>query len=149
VTPKSSEQQRGPTLFELFSPGSFLNIQRTLEQGEFVDARELALVLRENPGKVLPDPIRDYMIRWLEGKVKRPRGRQRGSPLQEARNAYASVLYREYLETFQRETKESGKPSRSGKRPRAPHLRAAERVARELFPNHTAAYVLNLVSRSG
>jgi hypothetical protein len=148
--PKSSEKPSdGRTPFDLFGPGAFWAVQHQLERGEYVDGKELALVLRKNPGKALPDPIREYMIRWFEGEVKRPRGRRPGGAVKELRDALAYALYREYLEQFQREVKSIRKAAQTGRRPRPPHFRAAEQVACELFPNHTAAYVLNLVSRKG
>jgi hypothetical protein len=63
-------------IWELFGPGTFANTERKLARGEFVDGRELALVLRNNPDAVLPRPIREHMIRWLEGEVNAPRGRK-------------------------------------------------------------------------
>jgi hypothetical protein len=157
-----ASQVSSKTIFDLFGPGTFDDIQRKLERGEFVDGHELALTLRQNPDVALPAPIRDYMIRWLEGEVKRRRGRKPKGMAKEIRDVLAGTLYRKYLAALQRQTKKRrkvagsgkqdnrpGKASRSGKRVQPAHVRAAERVARELFPNHTAAYVLNLVSKRG
>jgi hypothetical protein len=143
-----ASQVSSKTIFDLFGPGTFDDIQRKLERGEFVDGHELALTLRQNPDVALPDPIREYMIRWFEGKVKRPRGRKPRGSVKEIRDALAGVLYREYLAEFQREARSRNKrDGRSQKSSKPPHERAAEEVRRELFPNHTAAYVLNLVSK--
>ena len=135
-------------LYQMFGPGTFAVIERKLARSAFVDGAELALVLRNNPDAVLPPVIREYMVLWLEGKVKPPRGRKRGGVTKAVRDALAWVFYEQYLAEFQRQA--ADRRSRNGKKPRRqppPHHLAAERVAGELFPNHTAAYVLNLVSK--
>jgi hypothetical protein len=135
--------------YQKFGPGTFALIERKLARREFIDGTELALALRNNSDAVLPPAIRDYLIRWLEGKVKIPRGRKRGRATQQARAHLACILYEEYLAQFQEEARQRRDTSH-GKKLRSqpsPHECAAERVARELFPNHTPAYVRNLVSK--
>jgi hypothetical protein len=138
-------------LFEQFGPGTFANTERKLARGEFVDDKELALVLRNNPDAVLPPPIREYMIRWLEGEVKAPRGRKPLGVKGEIRNVLAGAHYKRYFAWLVRRQQRFGltgwmpiKHAHWWQGP--PHERAARMVKRRLFRRHNWRHVLNIVS---
>lgn len=51
-------------------------VQHSLERGEYVDGGRLATAIREQAGKPIPPDVLDYLCRFLEGKVSKPKGRK-------------------------------------------------------------------------
>jgi hypothetical protein len=139
-------------IWELFGPGTFANTERKLALGEFVDGRELALVLRNNPDAVLPRPIREHMIRWLEGEVNAPRGRKPLGIKGDLRDFLVRTLYKQYVAWLERRQKRFGltgwAPIRHAEWWHGPpHERAARMVNRRLFPRRQNwRSVLNIIS---
>ena len=46
-----------------------------LDHGDYVDGTDLAAALREQADAPIPPKVLDYLCRYLEGKVAKPRGR--------------------------------------------------------------------------
>ena len=134
-------------IYQEFGPSNFAVLERRLARGEFITGPELALALRTNPDVMPPPAVRDYEIRFLEGKVKAPRGRKPPGPLVKFLTLYAEILYDRYLPRLQRLKPPSGKfKSRSGEK-FAPHEAARHMVAKRLGRNQSARHIQNLVSR--
>jgi hypothetical protein len=134
-----------------FHTGTFENLSRKLGRGEHVSGDELALALRSNPDVPVPPVVRDYLCRYLEGKVRKPRGRKPGGAVQLVRDADAAALYERYLSWLQRRKRRFGLVGWPALQcadwwQGPPHERAARMVARRWFPNHTWEHVRNIVS---
>lgn len=134
-----------------FHAGTLENLVRKLGRGQHVSGEELALALRSNPDALLPPVVRDYLCRYLEGKVGNPRGRKPGGAFQLLRNACAAALYKRYLVWLKRRKRRFGLDGwpalqDAGWWRGPPHERAARMVARRWFPNHTWEHVRNIVS---
>ena len=134
-----------------FRAGTLENLVRKLGRGQHVSGEELALALRSNPDALLPPVVRDYLCRFLEGKVGNPRGRKPGGALQIVRNACAPMLYERYLAWLRRRKRRlglDGWPALQGARwwQGPPHERAARMVAKRLFRNNNWEHVRNVVS---
>jgi hypothetical protein len=134
-----------------FRAGTFENLARELGRGEHVGGDALALALRSNPDVPVPPVVRDYLCRYLEGKIRKPRGRKPGGAVQLVRHVYAAALYERYLAWLQRRKRRFGligwqTLQRADWWQGPPHERAARMVARRLFRNHTWEHVRNIVS---
>ena len=134
-----------------FHAGTFENLTRKLGRGEHVSGDELALALRSHPEAPVPPVVRDYLCRYLEGKVRKPRGRKPGGAVQLIRNACAAPLYERYLAWLKRRERRfglGGWPALQGADwwQGPPHERAARMVAKRLFRNHNWEHVRNVVS---
>lgn len=86
--------------------GSFAHLRKLdmrkveffLDRGDYVDGADLAAALREQSGKPVPPKVLDYLCRYLEGKVAKPKGRK-AIPKTERlrRQMLLSHYYRRYL----------------------------------------------------
>lgn len=47
-----------------------------IERGEYVAGAELAMSLRAHGSRPIPEAVLDYLCRYLEGQVERPKGRK-------------------------------------------------------------------------
>lgn len=55
-------------------------VQSELENGEYVDGKRLADALQDNRDEPVPPEVLDYLCQFLEGQVKKPRGRKKIPP---------------------------------------------------------------------
>lgn len=49
-------------------------IERKIDAGEYVDGTELGSALREHGQQPIPPKVLEYLCRFLEGQLKKPRG---------------------------------------------------------------------------
>jgi hypothetical protein len=134
-----------------FRAGRFENLVLKLGRGEHVNGDALALALRSNPDVPVPPVVRDYLCRYLEGTVRKPRGRRPGGPFQTVRDTCAALLYEQYLAWLKRRKRRfglDGWPALQGADwwQGPPHERAARMVARRWFRNRPWEHVRNIVS---
>jgi hypothetical protein len=123
-----------------FYAGTFENLVRKLGRGEHVGGAELALALRSNPDLPVPPVVRDYLCRYLEGKVRKPGGRKPGGAVKLVRDVWAAGLYQQYLAWLKRRKRRFGLTGWLELRcadwwQGPPHERAARMVARRMFRN--------------
>lgn len=59
-----------------FKGGGFGTMLLKLGTEAYLTKEDLALMLDSNPGRPLPDKLRDYLVRFLRDEVKRKRGRK-------------------------------------------------------------------------
>ena len=131
-------------------------VQHSLERGKYVDGDRLAAALREQAGKPIPPAVLDYLCRFLEGKVSKPKGRK-SVPLSEQHRTQMLVRYsyNRYLEWIKARKKRYGnlegwsfiKEANWWQGP--PHERAARMAARRwLHGAESWRSVHNLLSSS-
>ena len=94
-------------------PGYYLaRIEGYIASGRFVDGPELAHALRGNGFRPMTAPVLDYLCRYLEGKVERPKGRKPDDPLvTRRRNMVIRGYYRYYKEYLTERKHRYGKPA--------------------------------------
>jgi hypothetical protein len=63
------------TIGRLF--GGLAGIEYRLSIGDYVSGEELAVAIENDTDKILPDQVRDYLCRFLRGKVKKKPGPNR------------------------------------------------------------------------
>lgn len=131
--------------------------KRQLKQREYIETEILAAALAEQNGNPLPNAIADYLIKLVQGKIKKPRGQQPEPEwLQYEKYTVAAYCYDRILEALQAglgatEYIREDILARGGEVPPhtqarlkalecadpgegAPHQRAAEMVARAVWP---------------
>src|SRR5262249_47792656 len=77
---KASRPQARSTveiLLKEYDPKNLSYLHWRAMNGSYIDGEELADAITANPGQSLPDGLRDYLCRFLRGKVKRKRGPKR------------------------------------------------------------------------
>lgn len=131
-----------------FDRRRFEALAELASRGEYISAEELATALEANPGTALPDALRDYLCRFLRGKVKRTRGRKKKHLVVATFELVAVNKYYEILAEIQRESNPRGRAA-IGKDRLPPHEEAAKRL-QKMFPGRfgsmTLKSILNLVS---
>src|SRR6266581_6029312 len=91
---KGSASALAEALEGAFGDTSLSVLDRCVRDGEYISAQIVAAAIEANPGKVLPDSLRDYLCRFLRGEVKRPRGRKKSeSPLLTLKTIMARLTY--------------------------------------------------------
>lgn len=131
-------------------------VQHSLERAEYVDGDRLAVALREQAGKPVPPAVLDYLCRFLEGKISKPKGRK-PVPIGEQRRTQMLVRYsyNRYLEWLKARKKRYGdlegwsliQGANWWQGP--PHERAARMAARRwLYGAESWRHVHNLLSSS-
>lgn len=87
-------------------------IERSIAAGEYVDGAELAAALRRHGSRPIPPDVLDYLYRFLEGRVDKPRGRK-AWPEAEIRNFHTVIrgLYRKHLERLTERKRRHGRPA--------------------------------------
>ena len=91
-------------------PTSLSWLEWLSKNGHYISGEQLAVAIEANPGRPLPDALRDYLCRFLRGKVKRKRG-PKGSD-REFRfliEFLANNEYRKELRRLQKERKVRGR----------------------------------------
>jgi len=72
-TPKIGKNTAGPAaLTDRFHPARLI-----LRRDKFLSGEQLAFLLRKSAGKPLPQWLNEYLIAFVRGKVKAPKGRKR------------------------------------------------------------------------
>lgn len=67
-------------------------VEAALHRGDYVDGPGLAAALRQLDGKPVPPNVLEYLCRYLEGKITKPRGRK-PIPIAEQRRQQMLVRY--------------------------------------------------------
>jgi len=114
-------------------------IERRVVAGEYVDPEELAKALRRHGSRPIPPDVLEYVCRFLEGRVSKPRGRQAVPPFERRRwRMIMRSFYERYLRWLQgRKARYGHLEGWSAIREASwwlgpPHERAARMVARRL-----------------
>ena len=118
------------------------------ENGHYISGEELALAIETNPADPLPDRLRNYLCRFLRGKVKRKPGPKRSeNKLRFALELLAAQEYQNELRRIKTEQKLRGRETiRKGELP--PH-KAALKIIQDRFPifrNVTLRRIANIIS---
>lgn len=74
-------------------------IERSIAAGEYVDGAELAAALRKHEARPIPPAVLDYLCRFLEGNVDKPKGRKPWPEVERHRiNMIIGGLYHRYID---------------------------------------------------
>ena len=141
-------------IFDYYGPTARVATVRRLQEGEYISGAELAAILEANPDKVLPLEFRQYLVRFLLGKVKAKRGRKPRSEdlLGKAQLLLLWIYYDRILKASQLVVRcIRRKAKASGKRPhrQEPAHQLALRYIqqhRKLFPHMTRRALHNRIS---
>lgn len=141
------------SMYERYGRTSLTNLERKIAAGRYVTGLELAETLRANSDKQLPEPVLDYVCRFLEGRINKPKGRPKEGSLGLIRRMVAVEYYQRCLTWLQSRKRSCGLEGWAQIREadwwQGPaNERAARMTAHRLFPNHTWRHVQNLVSVS-
>lgn len=140
-----------PSLYDLYSPTSLLNLERSIAEGKIPTAAELATVLEANSEKPLPPWFIATVVKSLRGELKKRPGRPKASPLLEIRFALANARYPLYLAWLQKRQRSSGLEGWSAVRGKdwwtgPPHERAARIVTHRWLKHMSWKAFLNRIS---
>lgn len=129
-----------------------MRLARAGGEKAYIPGAELAKALRTSPEVPLPPRLHDYVCRYLEGAIRRPRGRRPNALREVIGRSLVPYLYQRYLDWLQRRQGRLGLDGWSCIREAPwwqgpPHERAARMVAQRL-PNVDYRHILNLVSSS-
>jgi len=133
-------------LDELFG-ASLTRIGLQAQRGEYFSGEQLAAAIEANPGRPLPDDMRDYLCRFLRGQVKKKRGPQK-KPLSYSTiviDLFLPIFYQEELRRFQALRKVQG---RGAKDERSPHELALESIQKRFkyFKHVSLRRIANILS---
>jgi hypothetical protein len=137
-----------------FGPTGPLGATYRLKRGEYLSGPELAAIIEANADDVLPQEIRDYLVRFLRGAVKAKRGpKRRSSSLHQLKLELLYILYPRAL----RASRIVERCARAEARARGDRLPRGKEAASELaqrylqkhwglFPDLTPEALRNLIS---
>jgi hypothetical protein len=90
-----------PSTYQRWSPGGLKATQAKLQREGYLTGEDLALLIEKPGHDRLPPALRDYLVRYLRGEVKKRPGRKRRSDMTAIfEEAYASLLYEKALRVF-------------------------------------------------
>lgn len=122
----------------------------------YYSGEELAKALRKSGQRPMPPVVQEYFCAFLEGKVKKKRGRKSEGRKADhlLRYALAKLMYERTLQWLQRREKKYGLKGWACIRGAdwwqegdSPHERAAKMVRQRYYREKTARSVLNLFSK--
>jgi hypothetical protein len=106
---------------------------RRARDGRFLSSKDLALVIEANPGRPLPDGLREYLCRFLRGAIKRKRGpKSEGQYFNQTIEWLAAEFYRLVLAELQKSPRPRGREAIA--KGIDPAHREAARLVKEQFP---------------
>ena len=74
-------------------------IEQRILAGEYVDGNDLAETLRKNGSRPIGNTVLDYICRYLEGAIEKPKGRKPQPALERQRlNMIISGVYQNYFD---------------------------------------------------
>lgn len=120
-----------PEVDELFGHMSLTRIDRQAKDGRYFSGEEMAAAIEANPGRPLPQHMREYLCQLLRGQIKKKRGPQKKPPTYNAilndvfDEVVLPLIYKEELQRFKDMRKAHG---RRIKGEPAPHEQAAESI---------------------
>ena len=140
-----------PSIYDLYSPTSLLNLKRSIAEGKIPTAEELADILEANSEKPLPSWFTATVVKGLRGELTKNRGRPKESTLSEIRFAIAEWKYPLYLAWLQKRQRSSGLEGWSAVRGKdwwagPPHERAARIVTQQWLKHMSWRAFLNRIS---
>jgi len=130
---KASRPQARSTveiLLKEYDPKNLSYLDWRATNGPYIDGKELADAIAANPGQSLPDGLRDYLCRFLRGKVKRKRGPKRSYRF--GIELLAAETYEEELHRLQNQQRRSRGRDAIGSGELPPHEEAL-RIVKERF----------------
>lgn len=87
-------------------------IERRIAAGEYVDGVELAEAFRKHGSRPIPAAVLDYLCRYLEGAIDKPKGRKPWPEVERQRHdTIVSGLYHRYLEHLTDRKRRYGAPA--------------------------------------
>jgi len=103
-----------------------------IAKGEYIDGPELAERLRGHGSRPIPDTLLDYLCRYLEGSIEKPKGRKPFPETeQRLREMFVRGLYYSWLEQLMDRKRRYGHPAGWTKLEYTPAELAARLVARK------------------
>jgi hypothetical protein len=105
---KNPSVSKNPSLYELYSPTSLLNLERSIAEGKAPTAGGLASVLEANSEGPLPPWFVETLVKSLRGELKKRPGRPRAGALSGIRLALAKAKYQDYLAWLQKRERSCG-----------------------------------------
>jgi hypothetical protein len=140
-----------PNLYDLYSPTSLLNLQRSIGEGKVPTGREIAAVLEANSGELLPPWFLGIVAKCLRGELKRKKGRPKKDWQAETCFEIAKWKYPAYVAWLQKRQSRSGLkgwPAVEGKDwwTGPPYERAARILTQRWLKHVTWRSFLNRVS---
>ena len=130
--PQTAERSVADMIVEESSPRNLSGLDWLAVNGHYISGDDLAVGIEANPNQALPDGLRDYLCRFLRGKVKRKRG-PKGSDKEFLFliEFLAARDYRVELRRLQQEHKPHGREA-IGKGVLSPHEEAI-RIVKERY----------------
>ena len=120
-----------------------------VKDGQYVSGEELAIAIETNPGQTLPEGLREYLCRFLRGKIHKKRGRkQTDKVIPWLREYVVAPAYKEILAQIRSERTARGQ-QRTARGSLAPHEEAARLIKERygsLFPNASPKRIANILS---
>jgi hypothetical protein len=116
--------------------------------GRYISGEGLAVAIEANPGQPLPDGLRDYLCRFLRGKVKRKPGPKGSDAEKFIIEFLAATEYRKVPRRLQRERKFRGREA-IAKSLLSPHEEAVKVIKERFrirFKGVTPRRVANIIS---
>ena len=80
-----------------------------VKDGRYLSGEALALVIEANPGRPLPDGLREYLCRFLRGAIKQKRGPNGHRYFNETIEWLAAQFYRKALAKLQKSPRPRGR----------------------------------------
>jgi hypothetical protein len=130
-------------------PKSLSGLDWLASGGHYISGDDLAGAIEVNPGRPLPDRLRNYLCQFLRGKIKRKPGpSNRGAEFTLLIELLAAEEYRRELQRLQKEVRVRGRDARAqGILP--PHEQAIEIVKKRFsvrFSDLNSRRVANIIS---
>jgi len=73
---KKTAEKGGGTDFSWLNAFQLGGVERKIDAGEYVDGAELSSALRKHGQQPISPEVLDYLCRYLEGQIEKPRGRK-------------------------------------------------------------------------
>ena len=133
-----------------YDPKNLCYLDWRATNGSYIDGKELADVITANPGQSLPDGLRDYLCRFLRGKVKRKRGPKRSDhKIRFGIVLLAAETYREELDRLRSQPRRSRGRDAIGSGELPPHeeaVRIVKKRFRPWFDSISTRRIRNIIS---
>lgn len=124
-------------------------LEKRITAGVYIDGPEIAERLRGHGSRPIPDTVLDYLCRYLEGTIDKPKGRKPLPKLERRRlDMIIGGLYRRYFETLMERKRRCGHHAGWTNLEYPPGEMAARLVARYYYYGEDSWHtVQNIASR--
>jgi hypothetical protein len=145
IVPKSSRSDRKKRSSVERAFGGLGGTEYRLSKGEYVSGEDLAAAIEKDADDVLSDRVRDYLCRFLRGKVKKRPGPNKPLFKKLIYEQLAEMDYRNELARIRAERKARGRAAKSEK---PPYLEAIEIIQKryKYFAMMTPQRFANIMS---